>query len=89
MPKMVCVKCEVEFKPEKNGVVVAEKFQRNTALYKLWGADLWKCPICGVEVVAGFAMNPLAEHYKDDLNKMVIKFANKGKTIIQDKELPL
>lgn len=31
--------------------------------YKLWRADLWKCPDCGHEIVSGFANSPMSEHY--------------------------
>jgi len=32
--------------------------------YKLWDADLFECEECGVEIIAGFAQRPLAEHYQ-------------------------
>jgi len=89
MPKMVCVKCNVEFRPEKNGIIVAEMFQKNTAIYKLWSADLWKCPVCGVEVVAGFAMDPFAEHYETDLKSIVSEAKAGGRTVIYDEEAQL
>ena len=86
MPKMVCVDCEVEFKIKKNGVVVAEMFQKDTEIYKLWRTDLWKCPVCGKEVVAGFASNPYAEHYHDNCVEIVNKLKAQGKQIVYDKE---
>ena len=88
MPKIVCVKCEVEFKPEVNGVVVAEMFQKNQKIYKLCEADLWKCPVCGVEIVAGFAQYSFVEHYKDDCEKIVEEMKGKGRRIIYDREFP-
>ena len=88
MPKQVCVKCEVEFKPEANGVVVAEMFRKNQKIYKLWVADLWKCPICGVEIVAGFAQYRFAEHFQDDCEKIVEEMKAEGRRIIYDKEFP-
>lgn len=66
MPKIICVKCEIEFRPEKNGIIVKELFQKNTQIYKIIYADLWECPICGNQIIAGFADNPLAEHYQKE-----------------------
>lgn len=63
--KMVCVKCEIEFRPEKNGVHVHELMRNDTAVYKIWDADLWKCPGCGILVVAGFGQKPLAEYFEE------------------------
>ena len=67
---MVCVNCEVELKPEKNEVRIAEMFQRNTAIYKLWDADLWQCPICKTQIIAGFGQECIVEHYQPDFEKI-------------------
>ena len=70
MPRMVCVQCKVKLRPERNGVHVVETFGEDSdEPYKLWRADLYKCPKCGVEVVAGFGApfnNNYAEHYQSD-----------------------
>lgn len=87
MPKSVCVKCEVELKPEENGVIVVEMFQQNKEIYRLWEADLWKCPICGVEVVLGFGNQPFRLHFEEDCNALVEKFKLEGSRIIYNKEL--
>lgn len=86
MPKSVCVTCEVELKPEHNGAIVAEMFQDNDRIYKLWEADLWKCPECGIEVVLGFASMPLMEHYEGDINAKLEEMKEKGCRIIYDNE---
>lgn len=86
MPKSVCVNCEVELKPEHNGVIVAEMMRENTAIYKLWEADLWKCPECGLEIVLGFGAMPFMEHYEGDINAKLEEIKESGKRIIYDKE---
>ena len=86
MPKSVCAKCEVELKPEHNGVIVSEMMNNNTKIYKLWRADLWKCPGCGIEVVLGFASMPLMEHFEGDINKELEDFKEMGCKIIYDFE---
>jgi hypothetical protein len=48
---------------KKNSVTV-EELMEDQRPYKLWDADLWECPECGVEVIAGFGQGPIAEHYQ-------------------------
>jgi len=86
MPKSVCAKCEVELKPEHNGVIVAEMMHNNTEIYKLWFADLWKCPECGIEVVLGFGVQPYMEHFDGDLNAKLEELKLSGRRIIYDNE---
>jgi predicted RNA-binding Zn-ribbon protein involved in translation (DUF1610 family) len=85
MPKMICVKCEVELRPEENGVKVKELFHRNTAVYRVWDADLWQCPKCGLQVVVGFGERPITEHYQDDFQK-ILGFVEEHEHVILDKE---
>ena len=84
--KLICRKCEREFKPKENGVVVVEMFQLPPKPYKLWHADLWHCPVCGIEIVAGFAGSPFAEHFKDDIQAIIKKAKTSGQTVIYDYE---
>ena len=83
MPKMICFQCHVELVIEKSGVDVVEMFSQPPQPYQLFQADAWKCPGCGAIVIAGFAHEPLAEHWQDDfdaiLNRMIeSKNANAG-----------
>ena len=87
MPKMVCVKCEVEFKVEKNGVKVIEMMNQNKDMYKIWDTDKWKCPICKVEVIAGFGGMPLAEHYEPEFVSYVNTCKDRGDEIVYDREV--
>ena len=65
MPKMVCTKCEIELRPKKNEVFVVEN-----NVY-IWSADLWACPSCKVEIVAGFGQNPIAESYQEHFKQLL------------------
>lgn len=59
MPRPFCVTCKTEFHPEKNGVILE--------IYgALWHADLWKCPICGTEIIAGYGFHPLAVDWQPE-----------------------
>ena len=67
----VCVGCTKEFLPEKNGVLVCE--HANFGPYKIWSADLWKCPNCGSEIIVGFGYNSVSEHFQDDFQDWLKK----------------
>lgn len=90
MPKIVCKKCEVELGTKENGVYLVELCQRNTRVYKIWSADLWKCRFCGLEVVSGFADNPTFSNWnksEEELRYYIEGLKLKGRTIIYDKEV--
>lgn len=84
---IVCVKCETELRPHKTGAYLVELFQENKQIYKIWQCDIWKCPICGVEVVAGLAQNPTMEHFSGDCDGFLHKLRVSQMTIVFSKEL--
>ena len=65
----VCVKCECEMRPERNGVGVVDYFnpsdKPDPQPYAVWDADLWKCPKCGIEVMVGFGANAISNHHEE------------------------
>jgi hypothetical protein len=85
MPKVVCVKCEIAFRVKKNGVILAVTFN-NGKLYELYSADLWQCPKCGFEVVAGIAHDPFANHYNDKIDVILNDARNRGCYIVYEME---
>lgn len=92
MPKLVCRKCECEFKPELNGVGVIETMNNSEAEpYKIWKADLWKCPGCGIEVVAGFSgqgISPIAQHFQSGCFADALDVVKQSKLVVYDHERP-
>ena len=87
MPKLVCVTCECELKPETNGTVVIET--ASFGVYKVWSADTWKCPGCGKEIVAGFASQPMRQdHYAEDFSDWVKSVETNAKRVVYDNERP-
>lgn len=70
MPKMICCNCQVEYRPDRNGVVVIDMFQQPPQPYKLYEADRWYCPGCGHKVVAGFGQR-YAEHFQPDFDEQL------------------
>jgi hypothetical protein len=62
MPRIICCRCAVEMRCDKNGVPAVELAEFGP--YKIYGTDRWKCPICEYTVLAGFSEDT-AEHWED------------------------
>ena len=60
----VCVKCNTEFRPERNGIGLLD--MADFGPYRIWEADLYKCPKCGTEIVVSFGHQAISEHYQDE-----------------------
>jgi hypothetical protein len=84
MPKPVCPKCGLFFRPKHNGytfeegkpypdgdkpVFYTEESGKVWTSYKLWRGDLWECRGCGVQIIIG-ALHPVAEHFEPDYYKL-------------------
>ena len=61
MPKIVCVECEREYVCEENSINVADVSEQ---IEQVWSADLWKCPKCGHQIVAGVASKPFLDRHE-------------------------
>ena len=71
MRGLACVTCSKFFRLKKSGVNIEEGMPTGNDLtkwgpYKLWKADLYECPSCGAQIIAGFAHSNFAEHYQPD-----------------------
>ena len=87
MPKLVCVKCQTELKPETSGTTVVE--MASFGPYKVWAADTWKCPGCGIEIVGGFADLPLRQdHYAKDFAAWLDNCLATAQRVVYDHEHP-
>lgn len=73
MPKPICVKCGLFFKPKRSGIAWEEGKPADSdpwkpgavwTPYKLWVADLHECRGCGTEIIVGHGQQPVAEHYE-------------------------
>jgi DNA-directed RNA polymerase subunit RPC12/RpoP len=69
--KTICVKCNKQAEVIQSGVTAVEMAEFGP--YKLWGADLHRCPKCGYEFVSGFAHVAYAEHFQDGFEGMMQK----------------
>jgi hypothetical protein len=61
--KMICSQCEVELKPFKNGVSVIETEGNPPKPFRIYEADMWVCPMCGIKIVTGFGQ-PVSRSYE-------------------------
>jgi len=64
--RIICQDCGREFKCDTAGVLVKELFQKDKEVYRIWLADLLRCPGCGITVISRFADNPIAEHWNKE-----------------------
>jgi hypothetical protein len=69
MRRPICVKCKVEMHPEQNGVQV--EFLVEGRSLELYEGDKWKCRECGIEVISGFGIQPVAEHWHENYARTV------------------
>ncbi len=81
MPKLVCVQCELEYKIAVTGNYVIEMFCDPPEPYKIFNGDRWECPGCGHQIIAGFALDPLAEHFQDKFSGLLNKIFESKDTI--------
>jgi len=73
-----CVDCKTSYLPFKNDIVVLETMDNKMQPYKLWCADLLKCPDCGSRIITGFGKKEISEHYKPDFYKLLDKYETMG-----------
>jgi hypothetical protein len=69
MPGRVCVPCQRQYRAERNGVHAVEMMDNDTRPYKIWMADLLRCPGCEHQILSGFGANPVSEHYMPEFDK--------------------
>ncbi len=58
--KPTCVKCECDLNPQPDEVYCVETRGEERRPFRIWHADKWKCPKCGVEFISGYGFMPLA-----------------------------
>jgi len=59
-----CVPCQTYLHPRQNSIIVLETMEDHRP-YKIWQADLWECPDCQHQVILGYGVHPVSEHYMD------------------------
>ena len=72
IPKAVCVSCEREMVPEKNGIILEMMLPHNPqqGYYKISTASS-SCPPCDDVVLISFASQPIAEHFEEGYDTLL------------------
>lgn len=96
--KPICVPCERFMRIKKNGFYFVEGKPHGSEVewdggqgknsvgwtpYKVWVGDLFECPDCKTQTVAGIGASRLAEHYEPNF-KAVIKRLNAMQLFVKD-----
>lgn len=96
MQKPICVKCACYFHPKENGIWYMEMKPLQSeaprgnidpgqwAYYKLWRADLWKCPICQHELIYGSGHEPVWQDYHGGVDKVISGVGTRMKVFVCD-----
>lgn len=75
----ICVKCQVAYKPKRNGVFVevmgGKRLHRFS--YQVFHGDLVECPKCGHQIVTGIGKNPVKEQFQNTYREFLVRI---GKT---------
>jgi len=89
---IVCVSCSRFMLVERNGVVVCQwaplGLENTLVPYQLWKADLYRCPDCGRDTVAGFGQAPIVQHHEGAFMR-VLRAADEDGGLIHAYHVPL
>lgn len=75
-----CVPCEVELRCKENGVLLVEA--ATNGFISLRDADLWHCPVCNHEIIAGCAAESHFEHFEGDIVAEIKRRESRGQRVI-------
>lgn len=76
-----CVACEVELRVKQNGVALVEL--TTTGADAIHEADLWHCPVCGYEVIAGVGEQPTYAHWDGNVIDEVKRRESCGQRVVR------
>ncbi len=77
MSKYVCVECESLYRIKKNGIEAI--MMLNGVENEIWSADLWECPKCKRQLIAGFAKVPHHASFSPDFQQELERIYAKPK----------
>ena len=81
MTNLTCVPCQTKYTIKKQGVLLVTTFGENQP-YKIYEGDVWICPNCSHELIAGVASHPIAEHYQQPRFDEILRKAQEAGTPI-------
>jgi hypothetical protein len=74
--KLACPTCNRQLILKKVGINVIETFTGMQESYQVWSADLWQCPECDRQVIAGFGEQPSISNFDPGFAEYVGQFVN-------------
>ena len=83
IPKAVCIKCKTILLVKTNDIILNVKVKGENRHYYSVSADLYCCPVCQVEIIMGFAMEPFCHNVQLDENDRLPQFENQIQTTIE------
>lgn len=84
MPRLVCASCEIPYRCHVGGVNVIETAGREQCPYRLWKADLYRCPGCAHEIVTAFGMGPFMEDHEPGFDKTLRRIMANGPFVMRE-----
>jgi hypothetical protein len=75
-----CVGCEVELRCKENGVLLVEA--ATFGFVTIRDADLWHCPVCLHEIIAGVAAKEHFGHWEGDIMAEIKRRENRGQRVV-------
>lgn len=83
MARLVCGKCGLFMDPQRANVALLEKIgaveKGIGGPYRLWEADVWRCPGCGHEVVVVSGDRPMVERDEPRLTRDCLAYEAEGR----------
>ena len=86
--KLVCVNCRTQFRIKKNGILTVDMFQDPPEPYEAYEGDMWECPGCKTQVIAGFGTVPIAVHFEPHEMQVCISRAKLAGRCVHNYERP-
>lgn len=80
MPRPVCVTCQREMRCNKNGRIL--EMISGGEPYQLWSGDEYKCPTCGLAVIARYGSNPIVEAFDWDGYQRYLNYELEHKNVV-------
>ncbi len=90
--KIICIHCQTELRKSNLGTLVietADMGEPDPSPYKVWSADTFQCPGCGIEVVADFGTPLREDHWKKDFPAWLETRKAASSQIVYDYERPV
>lgn len=78
----VCVICKTDMRCDRNGVNFVEHMCDGLP-YRIWQADRWRCPNCGVAMLIGFGRDAFSYHHDNNFRQVFDQVTSEADTIVE------